>query len=55
MTGTRKKDISLVCIPYIYYLKQFQKENNRTQTLLNGKSKVNAINLAYSKKLGLWI
>lgn len=40
-------------IPYIHYPVQFKK--NEVQVLINSKSKVNAMNPAYAKKLGLRI
>lgn len=49
------KEATLVCVPYIYYLIQFQKDDNEVQALFNSRSEVNAINLAYAKKLGLRI
>lgn len=54
MIGVSKEAI-LVYVLCIYYLVQFQKDNNKTRTLFNSGSlsKVNAINPNYTKKLGL--
>ena len=39
----------------IYYLVQFRKDKWKTiQALINSGNKVNAMTLAYVKKLGLW-
>lgn len=55
MTDIGTEDIPLAKVSCIYHLIQFQKDSNSTQALLNRKSKVNAINLAYAKKLGFQI
>ena len=47
MTG--KKEERLEWIPYIEYLVTFK---NQTKTLLNSRSKVNAINSAFAYQLG---
>ena len=49
------KETTLECIPRIWYLVRFQKDQNDIHALLDSDSKVNAINPAYAKKLGLCI
>ena len=55
VTGFRKENIPLAKVPCTYYPVQLWKNPNSTQTLLDSRSKVNTINPAYAKKLGLWI
>lgn len=47
------KKAMLAQVFYIHYLIQFWKDNSKTWALLNSESKINAMNLAYAKKLGL--
>lgn len=54
MTETSKKnDLVLKRIPYIYYLIWFKK--NEIQALINLGSKVNAITSTYTLKLGFQV
>ena len=53
VTSTREE--ALECVPYIHYLVQFKKNINRAQVqaLIDLGSEVNAINLTFTKQLGL--
>ena len=42
----------IVKVPCIYYPVRFQEDQEEVKALLNSGSKVNAISLAYIKKLG---
>lgn len=55
MSVTNGSEKILICIPYIYYLVQFRLDKDNIQALINLGSKVNAMNFAYTKKLGLYI
>ena len=52
-----KKALVLECVLCIHYPVQFKKDANGThvQALINSVSKVNAMTLAYTSKLGLWV
>ena len=49
------QEVTLERVPCIQYPVQFQKDENGIQALLDSDSKINAINPAYAKKLGLRI
>lgn len=53
VTGASKE--ALVRVFYIYYLVQFRKDKDNIQALIDLYSKINIINLAYAKKLGLYV
>lgn len=57
MTRTNKEDeVILERVPCVYYLLRFCKDKeNKVQALINLGSEVNAMTLAYSSKLGLWV
>ena len=46
-----RKDITLDCILYKYYLVCFQKNNNNIEALINSITKINIITLIYTLKL----
>ena len=48
-----KKEATLKRVPCIWYPVQFKKNQDNTQALIDSGSKVNAMNPAYAKKLGL--
>lgn len=52
LTLAIKTFLPLKCMPYIYYLLQFKKNQIKVQVLINSGSKVNIITPAYTKKLG---
>lgn len=41
-------------VPYIHYLLCFRKDQYKIKVLINSSSKINAITLAYTKRLGFW-
>ena len=45
----------IIRVPYIYYPVSFQESQEQVRALLNSGSKVNAINPAFTRKLGLHI
>lgn len=52
--ANKKNNVVLVRIPYIYYPLRFCKaKKNKVLALINSNSKVNAMTLAYTLKLGL--
>ena len=55
VTDASKKDPEVILnwIPYIYYPIQFHKNKETIWALIDSSSKVNAMTLAYAKKLGL--
>lgn len=52
MINDSKKDITLDCIFYIYYLVYFQKCNKYINLLINLNNKINIITPTYILKLG---
>ena len=52
---TEASEEALKCIPYIHYPVQFRKDLSKTKALIDLGSELNAISLAYAKKLGLRI
>lgn len=55
VTYIRKKDTTLNCILYIYYLVFFWKSDNIIKTLINYNSKVYIITSIYALKLSFCI
>lgn len=49
------QEVTLKFISCIQYLVEFQKDKDNIQALLNLGSKVNVINPAYTKKIGLHV
>lgn len=49
------KTLLLKCMPYIYYLVQFKKNQAKVQIFPYFGSKINVINTIYTAKLGLKI
>ena len=49
------KETTLERVPYIWYLIRFWKNQDDTQVILDSGSKVNVMNPAYTKKLGLYV
>lgn len=52
-TNTANSAPGLECVPYIYYLVRFQKDQVDTKALIDLGSEVNAMHPAYAKKIGL--
>ena len=55
MSVTDINDKKVIKIPCIYYPVRFQKNQEQVRALLNSGSKVNALNPAFTQKLGLQI
>ena len=55
MPVTDKGEEVVVRVPCIHYPVRFQKGQEQVKALLNSGSKVNIINLAFARKLGLYI
>lgn len=55
ITDTRKKDITLNYITYIYQSVYFQKSNNNIEALINFDREINTKDLIYASKLDFQI
>ena len=55
VTEASMEDTLLARVPCIHYPVQFRKDGSQVQVFLDSGSKVNAMNLAYASRLGLWV